>query len=92
MSDYKLEEGVEIRVPNLIFEEKGNEEDVKDVLFFNAEIDELDENYVYISTSGENDHYDGERFPRELVQAWQYRPYLDVDSYENRANEESEIG
>ncbi len=83
MSKYDLEEGIKVRVPNLIFEDKDSS-DVEDVMFFEVRIDQIEEDYVYLSTLRDNDHYDGERFPRDLVQAWQYKPYFNVSSYEEK--------
>jgi len=83
MSKYDLKEGIEVRVPNLIFEDKDSSE-VENVMFFQVKIDRVEEDYVYLSTLGDNDHYDGERFPRDLVQAWQYKPYFNVSSYDEK--------
>jgi len=79
--NYELKEGVDVRVPNLIFENKDSS-DVEDVMFFQVRINRIEDSYVYLSTLGDNDHYDEEQFPRDLVQAWQYKPYFNVSSYD----------
>ena len=83
MSEHDLKEGKKVRVPNLIFDDKGSS-DVEDVMFFEVIIERIEKDYVYLSTLGNNNHYDGERFPRDLVQAWQYKPYFNVSSYEEK--------
>lgn len=84
MSDYQIEEGDEVRIPNLIFEKKESEE-VRDVLFFDAIIDRVEGDSAYISTTGKN-YFDELKLPVTLLQSWQYRPYIDPESYEKRGD------
>lgn len=77
MEEYSLEEGKEIRIPSLFFEREDNSE-IKEVYFYNCKIERIDEDdeFIYIDSEDEESYLNGQKLPLELVQSWQFRPYI----------------